>query len=169
MELSIMSQWEVLKWNESVVRPSLLISITDPNPLEPLIFNNPFLEVLPLQFHDLTFDHGHHDVQPMSSDDAKQIKLFLDKQDFSMIQTLAVHCHAGLSRSPAVMAAIALYLGLSDDFIWQGHYLPNRYCFELLNQELNLGLSRIDIDVRYQQNADFLSRQTRTLDPLFIF
>ena len=67
------------------------------------------------------------------------------------------------------MGAIALYLGYSDDFIWQGSYLPNRYCFELLNQELNLGLTERDLERRYQQLNQHLANQTCTSDSFFIF
>lgn len=61
---------------------------------------------------------------------AKQIKDFLnDKFDI-----LIVHCEAGISRSPAIAAAISEFLNIPHNF-FQTH-LPNKMVFEILQNVL---------------------------------
>lgn len=51
------------------------------------------------------------------------------------VGTLLIHCHAGMSRSPAVAAAIRRGFGWGDLSIWQNTaYRPNALCYRRVLQ-----------------------------------
>jgi predicted protein tyrosine phosphatase len=52
-------------------------------------------------------------------------------QHKATVGAFVVHCHQGMSRSPAVAAAVAGYLGVSDDRFWKEHH-PNQYLYDLM-------------------------------------
>jgi predicted protein tyrosine phosphatase len=49
------------------------------------------------------------------------------------IGAVVVHCHQGMSRSPAVAAALCKAMGGDEGQFWQG-YCPNAYVYELVCQ-----------------------------------
>lgn len=54
------------------------------------------------------------------------------------IGTIVVHCEQGMSRSPAVAAAIAKKLGLDETRFWNEHQ-PNRYVYEMMLSHARIG------------------------------
>ncbi len=106
-----------------------LISITDPDKRRIRIPKSSALRaMLELRFHDAEASAGFHlpsNIKPMTEDDAKQIASFV-LQHREHINALVVHCEAGMSRSPAVGAAIAQALGL-DTSSYDRDYQPNAY------------------------------------------
>ena len=58
---------------------------------------------------------------------ADQIRDFVRKHEHD-VDLIVVHCHSGVSRSPAVAAAVSDALHLDARAFWQ-LYTPNRYVY----------------------------------------
>lgn len=114
--------------------PYVIISIRDPGKRKPKIRKpTGLLDVLYLQFHDAVPDERiplPEKVVLMTEEHAKQIWDFVLRYR-DRAGTIVVHCEQGMSRSPAVAAAIALYLGENDSRLLE-EYHPNEYVYDLL-------------------------------------
>ena len=66
----------------------------------------------------------------MNVDHAKAIWQFVQRWR-NEVETIIVHCEQGMSRCPAVAAAICKVLG-GDDRRFIHEYVPNRYVYDLL-------------------------------------
>ena len=155
MKIKIMSRLEAIHYSTLLHKEkSIIVSISEPTTTNPTFFeNNSILDVLFLKFDDIIQEElkvvPH--LKLMTKEDVYNIKQFIDKYK-DKIDTIIVHCHAGVSRSSAVACGICLYLGKDDYYIWNDTYYPNSWCLELMNECLNLGLSKEDIDIRYKIN-----------------
>jgi predicted protein tyrosine phosphatase len=74
------------------------------------------------------------EVKAMSRSQARQIWRFVDRHK-AHVGAFVVHCHQGMSRSPAVAAALAVYLGLDEQPILR-KYQPNRYVYDLMRRTM---------------------------------
>ena len=112
----------------------VVISITDPGSRPARIQRCAvFRDVLRLQFHDampLTIFKMPPNIVVMDEDHAKSIWQFV-RQWQEKVETIVVHCEQGMSRSPAVAAAICKVL-IGDDRQFFREYVPNRYIYDLL-------------------------------------
>ncbi len=61
---------------------------------------------------------------------AKSIWQFVNQYK-GQVGAFVVHCHQGMSRSPAVAAAIARYLKLDETRFWRD-YQPNPFVYKLM-------------------------------------
>jgi predicted protein tyrosine phosphatase len=111
-----------------------LISIRDPDASRARIPKAAGLRAtLHLAFHDAEPDGGMElpaEIVLPTEDHAREIWHFVDEHKDS-VGAFVVHCHQGMSRSPAVAAALAIYLGLSDRRFWEEHS-PNQYLHDLM-------------------------------------
>lgn len=87
-------------------------------------------------FDDIEQDYPSRDVKLMTQKDADDIVSFVSKHA-GKGKWLIIHCSAGVSRSPAVAAAIADYYGqkgLRDIFLDSTEYsmFANRYVFNMI-------------------------------------
>lgn len=111
----------------------VIILITDPGE-EPVLFaTNPGIKaVLKLQFEDVI------DESPLSMDsrDAERIIDFVNIWKDS-VESIVVHCEAGISRSAGVCSALMLWINGNDNDIYNNPFFhPNRLCRSLLLEEL---------------------------------
>jgi predicted protein tyrosine phosphatase len=68
----------------------------------------------------------------MTEDQARQVWGFV-RQWEGQVGSIVVHCEQGMSRSPAVAAAICrAFGGDPEDFFRE--YQPNQYVFRLMNE-----------------------------------
>ena len=119
----------------------VVISIGDAGRRSAKVRNQPGLvDVLYLKFDDgepsknMTLPEN---IKLMSPADAKAIWDFVARHE-KAVGTIVVHCEQGMSRSPAVAAAIAKHFGIAEQSFWEQHQ-PNRFVYKLtLN---NLGFS----------------------------
>jgi predicted protein tyrosine phosphatase len=122
-------------------RPHVLISIFDPDsrrgpaklPPDP---NR--VDVLTLGFHDalLPSDPENEGVPPgihlLSDEQVRSVVDFVERHR-NGVSAIVVHCNQGLSRSPAVAAAIAEHLGEESNGFWKRHS-PNATVYQLLKR-----------------------------------
>lgn len=75
----------------------------------------------------------HFILRLFNEDQAKEIKEFVDKYK-NEVDMIVSQCHAGISRSSAVAAALADYLQLGDsnDYFESNKYCPNYYVYDVL-------------------------------------
>lgn len=167
--IQVLSRIKAIEYSfKSSIPDTIIISISEPNSKAPHFDtrNEHIKDVLALFFDDIVEAEWKiaPDLKLMHPFHVEAIKEFLDKYretDYNLV----VHCYAGISRSSAVAAASALYLGLSDDFIWNDfHYSPNEFVLNLMNQQLSLGLTAEDIASRYKLNQFKYDEYYNTLD-----
>jgi predicted protein tyrosine phosphatase len=124
--------------NIEVLRPPeaahVIISITStPEDVAQLPMNEHCRGILRLSFAD-----AHDNSAPLvgaalfSRDQAIEIWQFVELHRAD-IECIVVHCDFGISRSPAVAAALALVLnGNGDEFLLAEEYVPNELVYRLL-------------------------------------
>jgi predicted protein tyrosine phosphatase len=119
-----------------VVRtPYIVVSISDPKTRRPRIRKSAgFRDAMFLKFHDAAPDSGTvprpAEIVFMTKSQAKRIWRFVlgHKQN---IGTVVVQCEQGMSRSPAIAAALCQALG-ADSVRFFREYQPNEYIFALM-------------------------------------
>ena len=87
-------------------------------------------DTLFLAFHDVAPSAGFElapEIQPITAAQADQICIFVRCHE-SDVGTIVGHCERGMSRSPAVAAAISDAMGLDPKRFWQVH-LPNQHVY----------------------------------------
>ncbi len=90
-------------------------------------------EVLFLAFHDAEPSANFAlppEIRPITPAQGNEICNFVRKHQ-QTVGAFAVHCEQGMSRSPAVAAAICEALGLDGKRFWQRH-APNRYVYHMV-------------------------------------
>ncbi len=119
----------------------VVISICDPGRKRPMVKRQSGLrDVLFLTFHDAEPSGGFElppEIKPMTSGQADQIRDFIRKHEPG-VGTVVVHCEQGMSRSPAVAAAISDALHLDGRRFWQLHS-PNAYVYHMVADAFERG------------------------------
>lgn len=112
----------------------VVISIHDPDKPRPKIPNRlGLVDILYLAFHDAepTDDPSlPANIQLMTADHARQIWDFVQRH-IEDIDVVVCHCEQGMSRSPAVAAALAEFLGQSSERFYL-EFQPNEYVYQLI-------------------------------------
>jgi len=105
--------------------------------------NEKTMGVLPLVFDDLDAEPGPSYVavygEPIlfSSEHAGRIKQFIPVPEAMDCEVIIVHCDAGHSRSPAVAAALAKWMGEDgQEQVMFKYFCPNRLVYRTLLQHL---------------------------------
>ena len=136
MQYKILSRSAAKKASYKLDRRTIIISITDPDK-DSVIFHQSenLVAVCRVSFDDI--DHVSHDYEVLMSDeDAKKIKIFIDRYQ-DRVEQIIVHCEAGQSRSAGVMAAIKLWLENDKFSVWDDpKYTPNRHCYRTMCNEI---------------------------------
>jgi predicted protein tyrosine phosphatase len=114
--------------------PHVIISIADPGSPQPKIRPSGLCRgILRLRFHDAEPTEGFispPEIKQMTQQQALAIWQFVLTHLLD-IKLVVVHCEAGMSRSPAVAAAICRGLGGDDSRFFQ-EYQPNMLVYRLL-------------------------------------
>ena len=122
-----------------VVRtPYIIVSIYTPNRPKPVIPRRLGLKaVFYTSFHDAEPAEGFSlppDIVLMTRDQAEAIWRFV-RRHCSQVETIVCHCEQGISRSPAVVKALAEMFA-SDVTDIMAHCHPNQYVYELMCQAI---------------------------------
>ena len=112
----------------------VLISIRDPDKRKVWIPKQSGLrDVLRLEFHDAepadNFTFPEH-IMLMTEDQARQAWSFVRKWE-NQVGAVVVHCEQGMSRSPAMAAALCKGMGGDDGPFWR-EYMPNEFVYRLM-------------------------------------
>ena len=111
----------------------VVISITDPGvPRTKIKKASGLKDVLYLSFNDSEPVDGlklPKEIRLMTEDHARAIWKFVNQH--RQVGAIVVHCHQGMSRSPAIAAAISRYLGL-DEAKFHRNYQPNQFIYDLM-------------------------------------
>lgn len=114
--------------------PHLIVSIRDPGDPPPSIPPNPQCRgILALEFHDAEPSRGYRvslDRQLFTLKQAEQVWSFI-RQHTANITATIIHCEKGLSRSPAIAAALCKVMG-GDEQVFFEQYEPNRHVFRTM-------------------------------------
>lgn len=124
-------------------------------------------DVFPMKFNDLEKDYsvaGLKYVGP-KQEDLNGLKDFIDKYKDS-VEEIIVHCSAGISRSSATAAAIALYLGEDEQrIIWNNYkYRPNRLVYKLARNEFGIATTEEEYKKIFYANYKLISSMDIPID-----
>ena len=113
----------------------VVISIRDPDKPRPKIKMQAGLrEVLYLAFNDVepsSLLEPSPEIKNITPEQADEICNFVHRHKAD-VGAIVVHCEQGMSRSPAVAAAISDALGLDPKRFWQLH-TPNEYVYHTVS------------------------------------
>ena len=118
--------------------PYVLISITDPDSPDAALTNDPKrLVVLRQKFSDVGENIESHRIawpgSPLIRFNEAHTKEIVDFVTNHKDLDIVVHCEAGISRSPAVAAAICNYInGPRSDAAYFKNYIPNSFIYNKL-------------------------------------
>ena len=122
-----------------------------------LKFDNPD-DLLSVTFDDVDLDSSFPKAVLLDNAVAQQIVEFAfnhREQILSKTKSVWVSCRGGVSRSPAVAAAILTICGADDWSIFNnGKYSPNRYVYEKLLETANVCLTKSAIDQKFAKNFE---------------
>jgi predicted protein tyrosine phosphatase len=113
--------------------PHIIISITSsPDDVARLRANKTCRGVLRVSFPDADVPSDQHAEGVLfSREQAMKVWTFV-QQHLPEIERIIVHCDAGVSRSPAVAAALARVLNDDDAEFFGGRYRPNMRVYRTL-------------------------------------
>lgn len=122
MEIIVWDRCTAIQEVKNLTPPAAVISISTVGDDFP-VFNAPEgIDILYLAFDDV--DENDKFYHPITANQALAIKDFVEIN--KCVNTLVVHCDAGVSRSAAVAAAIGKYLYNDDMFIFgRPRFCPN--------------------------------------------
>jgi len=119
-----------------LVDPYVMISISCPKDPANIPNRESCKDILRLEFDDVDVSvhlTGDRKIQYFNQEYAREILSFYRKYKDN-IKYMIIHCDAGISRSPAVAAALSkIESGYDND--WFERYLPNRRVYSLLLSE----------------------------------
>jgi protein-tyrosine phosphatase len=133
MKFFVYSRAKAKKASYKINEPTLIISITDPAKT-PNVFakNSNIVSICRVSFDDTDPDILINGEVLMTQSDANKIKDFIMAYK-NKVETIIVHCEAGISRSAGICAAIQKYLTGDDSAIFDSHYFcPNMHCYRLM-------------------------------------
>lgn len=126
MKIHVCSRNEARSFRSQV--PWAAISITSSPHVWPELSEEGRVALLQLYF----LDHTTPGDNSMTQEQAQEILQFVESVQ-GQIECLLVHCDAGMSRSPAVAAAIAkIFIGEDEDKSYFQRYFPNYLVYKLI-------------------------------------
>lgn len=112
--------------------PWSLISINQPNQTPPEIMCSKLYSKLELFFDDI--DKPIEGCSIFTDNDATKIVEFV-KLYINKVSLFVIHCHAGISRSAAIAAALSKYYNQNDK-VYFDNYIPNIHVYSTLTKHL---------------------------------
>ena len=140
MEILVFSRDEI-ETGVRITSAYVVISIRDPGKPQTKIKKQPGLrDALYLAFNDSepsTLLQLPPEIKNISPSQADEICEFVHRHKAD-VGAIVVHCEQGMSRSPAVAAAISDALGLDPKRFWQ-LYTPNEYVYHAVSDAFERG------------------------------
>lgn len=147
MNFKIFNCEAIKAYAQTMDEPHVVIQIASPDSKPPKLPDHPKrLAKLPLKFSDVDTRHLEQDGVKEAFADRSLVKFnaVMASQIVSFVrlfreqaETIVVHCEAGISRSPAVAAALDRWLNGRETVDWFKLYLPNRLVYRTLLKEIS--------------------------------
>lgn len=129
IEIHSRSSMENLSHNLTGSKNCAIVSISDANQIPPTFANNPAI----IDIYTCFFDDEEDGPTSMTLNTATEILSFVKEMDQQNIETLYIHCGAGVSRSAGTAAAIMmLWWGDDSQVFNNGFYSPNMHCYRTM-------------------------------------
>ena len=131
LQFIVLNEMSVQKYD--IVEKHIVISITSPGYEHPkLPESKSRVGLLQIKFHDIdkTIVSKGKTYPVFTKEQAKTIITFFNYHKHK-INTVICQCEVGVSRSPAVAAALAKGMGQKDNKFFK-YYAPNMYVYRLL-------------------------------------
>lgn len=161
MKITVMSRNEAIAYSLREKIPAcVIVSISCINDEYPSFISSKYRsskikDVFPMKFNDLEKDYGiaKDRFRAPVQKDLNGLKDFIDKYK-DQVEEIVVHCAAGISRSSAVAAAIALYLEEDEKaIIWNNYkYRPNRLVYKLTRNEFGIATTEEEYNDIFYHN-----------------
>ena len=117
----------------------VVISIRDPDKKKARVRRQAGLrDVLYVAFHDAEPAERFAlpaEIKLMTPGQARKIRQFMDAHKAD-VGAIVVHCEQGMSRSPAVAAALCKLMGGDDRRFWR-EFQPNRFVYSLVLEAID--------------------------------
>lgn len=141
--------------------PSVMISIQDTNNFDEFTPTeaSQVKATLHLHFEDtnLPLDREDRDSNWFVKEDAHRVVRFITDEVLAKgVKHIIVHCHAGVSRSAAMAAAIEVYLNGkgADEHIWHDwHYRPNIHVYVTQMKAFGIAVNRVTLNNSIRANG----------------
>lgn len=155
--IQVLSRENMIVHSFEIVRPSIIVSISDRNAASPTFSENPnIIDVL-----YLFFDDEESGSTRMSSEDADSIVEFLRAYDDSNVD-LYFHCNGGVSRSAACAAAAMLIeWGDDSDIFNDGRYCPNMHCYRSVLDAADITYDHMELARKEKEQFDLWCAEHR--------
>ena len=131
MKITVLGVYELINYIPK--ENSVLIRLE--SSVEDLEFEKYYKDILLIDILDITkAKEKEHENKIFTKEHSFKIYEFVDK--YIDCDELVIHCHAGLSRSPAVAISILNYLGRREEalkYIFNHRAMPNRLIMETMN------------------------------------
>lgn len=136
------------KISASIEESHIWISITSTRSTFADLKPNPNCKgILRLSFDDVSnvfrfddYDRGSPILTPISEDQCQGVWEFVDAR-LGTFKSIYVHCDAGISRSPAIAAALSkFYLGSEEYYFKAGIYFPQEFVYCSLLKVKNIAV-----------------------------
>ena len=129
---------------------SIIISINSCGDIPNRFFDNPQIKhIAHWTFDDVEFHDGGITIQQ-----ASQIAEFVKRYE-SEVDTIVVHCDAGVSRSAGIGAAIMKWANGDDSEVFNdGTFCPNMRCYRLMLNALMIDMTDAEINEKFNRNIE---------------
>jgi len=139
IEIVVCSREQLAKLRYPKSNPVLIVSITDAiAKFPPIPSTIPQYTLRRLAFDDIEANidwFNDRKYTAFTPKLAETVATFIINRPIN-IKTIIFQCEAGISRSAAMAAATARYLGLDDMKYFKTPYLPNRLVYQLMVEQL---------------------------------
>lgn len=158
MKITIMSLKQAIKYQPPINETCSIIRVLEPNVSnESLQHTDQFKEVLELQFHDLEESpYLPSNTRLFNKQDAELLVSFFERN--RNIDSIIVHCHAGVSRSPAIALGLSWYLRnqqLEQAVMDSGKYVPNPLVMRILAETIGVYDEKQEFINNYLSDINF--------------
>ncbi|GAB6454465.1 tyrosine phosphatase family protein [Bacillus luti] len=162
MEIIILSQEQAIHFRPVKDNKTVLIRIHDPNEtVKTPVFEDLFEDIIHFSFHDVVpKDYLPRNIKYFELSDADRIISFV--KEYIDAHTIVIHCHAGISRSPALAIGIAWIMKndyLQNEILESGKYIPNPHVLNVMAEALGVRETKKNIISQYREVEADLDKQ----------
>jgi len=128
----------------------VIVSINSDDGIPNRFFNNPQIKAVT----HFTFNDVEDGNDSITEEQVNQISDFV-KRWIDKVDTIVVHCDAGVSRSAGIGAAIMKWANGDDSKVFNdGTFCPNMRCYRLMLNALMIDMTDEEINEKFNRNIE---------------